>query len=262
MILILWTLFQLGRAALPEDCDYDLTGTWFDPFKDENFPMVQITPCSWTFAGKWGMTMSGSKVLYDLGGENPYEGTVEKNGMEIFITAFSLRLTKVIESTTTSQIPEETPEVALTEQNSTQGVYVVFGYSVKGKFGVARSIVAELKETTVKGLQKAWYNYENSTYIGDEVEKCVYMQGKLGRSGGELDVMDALESGTMSKRPYVGVPVSRYEYKPKRDPRAPLVDEWATSKPASHKRDPRPALSGDWALPVSAPQDAMPTVSI
>merc|ERR1719444_760524 len=140
----------------------------------------------------------------------------------------------------------------------------------EANFGVALStafpdkvdfVIAEgLMERTADGDRLQLTAKGKSHYSG--VLALFYAQHVLDMPGGELDVMDALESGTMSKRPYVGVPVSRYEYKPKRDPRAPLVDEWATSKPASHKRDPRPALSGDWALPVSAPQDALPTVSI
>jgi len=66
-------------------------------------------------------------------------------------------------------------------------------------------------------------------------------QQLLEMPGGEVDVMDTLSSGVANKRPYVGNPASRYEYKPR-------------------KRDPRPVLSGDWAMPMSVPQ--RPTVSI
>jgi len=68
-------------------------------------------------------------------------------------------------------------------------------------------------------------------------------QQLLEMPGGEVDVMDTLSSGAGSKRPYVGNPVSRYEYK------AP-------------KRDPRPVLGGDWAMPVAVPQDTRPMTAL
>lgn len=111
-------------------------------------------------------------------------------------------------------------------------------------------------QLTVKG--KSHYSGVLALFYAPHVQ-----QHLLEMPGGELDVMDALSSGTVSKRPYVGVPVSRYEYKPrKQDPRPMLSGDWATSVSASHKRDPRPALSGDWAQPVSTSRDSMPTVSI
>jgi len=67
-------------------------------------------------------------------------------------------------------------------------------------------------------------------------------QQLLEMPGGELGVMDTLNSGAQSKRPYVGIPVGRYEYKPR-------------------KQDPRPVLSDDWAMPMPVVQDTRPTTS-
>merc|ERR1711998_189742 len=90
-------------------------------------------------------------------------------------------------------------------------------------------------QLTVKG--KSHYSGVIALFYAPHVQ-----QHLLEMPGGELDVMDALNDGTASKRPYVGIPVSRYEYKPR-------------------KRDPRPTLSGDWAA-MSAPRSTQPNVSI
>jgi len=66
-------------------------------------------------------------------------------------------------------------------------------------------------------------------------------QHLLEMPGGEDDVMASLENGVKSKRPYVGIPASRYEYKPQ-------------------KRDPRPALNDDWAVPLAGSQGQRPTL--
>merc|ERR1712048_291748 len=56
--------------------------------------------------------------------------------------------------------------------------------------------------------------------------------------GGEENV---LKADTTSNKPYVGVPASRYEYKPRK------------------QRDPRPALSADWALPGPGAKGTLPS---
>merc|ERR1740138_1081902 len=97
-------------------------------------------------------------------------------------------------------------------------------------------------QLTAKG--KSHYSGVISLFYAPHVQ-----QQLMEMPGGELDVMDTMSGGATSKRPYVGIPVSRYEYKPrKRDPRPTLPADWAVSAPAPRKRDPRPALSGDWAM--------------
>jgi oxygen-independent coproporphyrinogen-3 oxidase len=89
-------------------------------------------------------------------------------------------------------------------------------------------------QLTSKG--KSYYSGVLALFYAPHVQ-----QQLLGMPGGEFGVMDALNGVTQTKRPYIGVPVSRYEYKPR-------------------KRDPRPELSADWANPTATTPNTMPNV--
>jgi len=95
-----------------------------------------------------------------------------------------------------------------------------------------RTLDGDRLQLTVKG--KSHYSGVLALFYAPHVQ-----QQLLEMPGGELGVMDTLNSGAQSERPYVGIPVGRYEYKPR-------------------KRDPRPVLSDDWAMPVAVAQDTMP----
>jgi len=133
------------------------------------------------------------------------------------------------------------------------GVSLTSAFPDKVSFALSEGLMehtadGDRLQLTAKG--KSHYSGVLALFYAPHVQKHL-----LEMPGGELDVMTALSCGAESKRPYVGVPVSRYEYKPrKRDPRPVLSGDWAMSTPIPRKGDPRPELTGDWAVPVSAPR--------